>query len=141
MLADERLDPRRRHPLCLGAEAVDLDRHRVGDADRVRDLQLAAVGEAGGDDVLGRVAGRVGRRAVDLGRILAREGAATVSRRAAVRVDDDLPTGHARVPHRAALDEAAGRVDEHEVALAEPLHVAEIVRHDRVEDVLDDVAA
>ena len=84
----------------------------MGDADRVGDLDLAAVGEAGGDHVLGDVAGRVGGGAVDLRRVLAGEGAAAVAGRAAVGVDDDLAAGEAGVADRAADHELAGRVDE-----------------------------
>jgi hypothetical protein len=62
-----------------GAEGVDVDRHRLGDADRVRELDLAAPRQPRGHDVLGRPARRVGRRAVDLGRVLARERAAPVA--------------------------------------------------------------
>ena len=83
----------------------------MGDADGVGDLHLAALGEAGGDDVLGHVAGRVGAGAVDLARVLAREGAAAVRRGAAVGVDDDLAAGEAAVAHGAADDELAGGVD------------------------------
>ena len=88
------------------------------DADRVRDLDLAAVGEAGRDDVLRDVARRVGGRAVDLRRILARERAAAVRGGAAVGVDDDLAPGQARVAHRAADHELPGRVDVDEVAVS-----------------------
>jgi hypothetical protein len=35
---------------------VDIERERLGDADRVGELDRAALGEAGGDDVLGQVA-------------------------------------------------------------------------------------
>src|SRR5205823_9930703 len=91
-------DPRERHR--LGVEALDLDRDRPRDADRVRDLELAAVGEARRNDVLRDVARGVGGGAVDLRRVLAREGTAAVARRAAVRVDDDLPSGEAGVAHR-----------------------------------------
>ena len=59
-------------------------------ADRVGQLHQRAISEAGRDDVLGDVARHVARRAIDLGRILARERAAAVRRRAAVGVDDDL---------------------------------------------------
>ena len=76
VVADELLDLRA--GIALGAEAVDLERDRVRDADRVGDLQLAAAGQAGGDDVLRHVAGGVGGRAVDLRRVLARERAAAV---------------------------------------------------------------
>ena len=80
------------------------------DADRVGDLDLAAVGEPGGDDVLRHVARRVGGRAVDLRRVLARERAAAVAGGAAVGVDDDLAAGEAGVAHRPADHELAGRV-------------------------------
>ena len=94
-----------------GAMQVGVDRQRLGDADRVGKLERAAIGEAGGDDVLGEIARRIGGRAVDLGRVLAGEGAAAVRRRAAVSVDDDLAPGQAAVAVRAADDELAGRVD------------------------------
>ena len=109
------------------------------DADRVGDLELAAVREARRDDVLRHVAGGVRGRAVDLRRVLAGEGAAAVARRAAVGVDDDLAPGQAGVPHRAADDELPGRVHEHEVALLETALVVEVPREDRVQDVLDQV--
>ena len=95
----------------LRAERLDEDRERLRDADRVGDLDLAAVGETGGDDVLRHVARRVRGRAVDLRRVLAGERAAAVRGRAAVGVDDDLAPGQAGVAHRAADHELAGRVD------------------------------
>ena len=55
----ERLDHCLRN--VLRAERLDKDRERLRDADRVRDLDLAAVGEPGGDDVLRDVARRVRR--------------------------------------------------------------------------------
>src|SRR4051812_20132170 len=55
-----------------GALAVDIDGQRLGNADRVRELDRATVGEARRDDILREIARRIGRRAVDLGRILAR---------------------------------------------------------------------
>ena len=124
---------------ALRPEALDRDRDRVRDADRVGDLHLAAVGEACGDDVLRHVARRVGGRAVDLGRVLPGERAAAVAGRAAVRVDDDLAPGEAGVAHRPAGDELPRRVDEDEVALLEAPLVVELARKDRVEDVLDHV--
>ena len=76
------------------------------DADRVRELHLAARRQLGGDDVLRDVARHVGGAAVDLARVLAAERAAAVAAVAAVGVDDDLPAGEAAVALRAALDEA-----------------------------------
>jgi hypothetical protein len=90
---------------------------RLGLADGVRDLDLAAGGEPGGDDVLGDPAHGVGGGAVHLGRVLAGEGAAAVPGVAAVGVDDDLAAGEAGVAHRTADDELAGRVHQQPVAL------------------------
>ncbi len=92
-----------------GAVQVGIDRQRTRDADRIRKLQRAAIGEACSDDVLGEIAGGVGGRAVDLGRVLAGERAAAVRGRAAVSVDDDLTAGEAAVAVGAADEELAGR--------------------------------
>ena len=137
VLGDQLLDPRDRN--ALGAERAHGDRDRVRDADRVGDVDLAAVGELRGDDVLRHVARRVSRRAVHLRRVLARERAAAVPRRAAVGVDDDLAAGEAGVAHRPADHELAGRVDVDEVALLEPFLVVEVGRQDRAQDALDQV--
>src|SRR5690606_8661974 len=96
-----------------GAEGGDRDRGRLGYADRVADLHLALARKAGGDHVLGDVARGVGGRPVDLGRVLAAERTAAMAGHAAVGVDDDLAAGQAAVAHRAADDEAAGRIDVH----------------------------
>jgi len=71
-----------------GPVSVDIDRKRMRDADRVGDLDGAAVSEAGRHDVLGQIPGGVGRRPIDLGRILARKRAAAMGRRTAIRVDN-----------------------------------------------------
>ena len=103
-----------------GAVQVDIDRQRLGDADGVAELDRGAVGEAGRDDVLGEVARRVGGRAVDLGRVLAREGAAAMRGRATIGVDDDLAAGEAGIAIGAADDELAGRVDVPDGVLGDP---------------------
>src|SRR5262245_50175162 len=72
------------HALC--PERVDRERDRVRRADRVRDLDLEPLGGARGDEVLRHVPRHVRGRAVDLGRILAREAAAAVRRHPAVAV-------------------------------------------------------
>ncbi len=116
-----------------GAEGVDHDADRLGDADGVGDLDKRAAGVPSGHDVLRDVAHHVRSGTVHLGRILAREGAAAVAAVTAVGVDDDLAASQARVTHRTADDEATGRVDE--VAGV----AVEQVRRDRgFNDVLDD---
>ena len=93
-----------------GAEGVDGDRDRLGDADGVGKLDLAAAGEAGGHDVLGDVAAHVGGASVDLAGVLAGEGAAAVVAAAAVGVDDDLAAREAGVTHGATHHEAPSGV-------------------------------
>src|ERR671931_765529 len=124
-------------PDLLGPERLDHDRHRVCDADRVGHLDLGALGQAGRDDVLGHVPGRVRGRAVDLRRVLAAERAAAVAGHAAVGVDDDLAPGQPGVAHRPADHEPAGRVDQQ--VLAQLAGVVEVVREDRLDDVLPEV--
>ena len=111
------------------------------DPDRVGDLDLAAVGEARGDHVLGHPARRVGGGAVDLGRVLAREGAAAVASHAAVGVDDDLAAREPRVADRAADHEAPGGVDEEVLLRVQLALVVELGRQDRVQHVLPEVGA
>ena len=81
----------------LGAEGLDEQGQRPGDADGVGHLDFGPVGEPGGHDVLGHVARRVGGGPVHLGGVLAGEGAAAVRGEPAVAVDDDLAAGQAGV--------------------------------------------
>src|SRR5512143_2234066 len=69
---------------ATGALGIDGHVDRLRDADRVRDLDLALARDARRDDVLRDVARRVGRRTIDLRRVLARERAAAMRRRPAV---------------------------------------------------------
>ena len=112
---------------------VDIDRQRLGNADGVGKLDRATVGQLGGNDVLGQVARGVGSRAVDLGGVLAGEGATAVRRRAAVGVDDDLAAGKAGVAIGSTDHELAGRVDV-PVAIVGDLEVAERLADVRLDD-------
>ena len=118
-----------------GTEGIDADGRRLGDADGIGNLDLAPVGQAGGNEVLGHVTRGIGGRTIHLAGILAGKCAATVPGHAAIGVDDDLPAGQAAVTHRAADDEAAGRVDVNVflLALIEPL-----CRDDRLDDLVHD---
>src|SRR3954447_25734936 len=84
------------------AERFHQQRHRAGHTDGIGHLHLAAGSSTGGHHMLGHPAGGVGGGTVDLGRVLATEGAAAVASRAPVGVDDDLATGEAGVGVRAA---------------------------------------
>ena len=133
---------RLRGAALLRAEELHAHARRRRHADRVAHLDLAAVRRAGGDEVLRRVARVVGRGAVDLARVLAREGAAAVRARAAVGVHDDLAPGEAGVAGGPARHEAPGRVDVEPRGGVQHPGVRELVAHhglDRRADVAVDV--
>ena len=94
------------------AKRVDHHAHRVGEADGIGKLDLAAVGQLRGHNVLGEIARHVSARAVDLARVLARERPAAVARHAAIGVGDDLAAGKAAVARGPANDKSSRRVDE-----------------------------
>src|SRR6266545_1934852 len=131
MLADQLHD--RLVPDLSGAEGVDHHGNRVGHSDRVRELNLETLGQAGGDQILRDVARHVGGGAVDFGRVLAGEGAAAVVGVAAVGVHDDFPAGQAGVPLGPADHEAPGRVD-----VSQSVLVTQLLRDDRADDLLAD---
>jgi len=116
-----------------GVEGLHVNREGVCNADGVGELDLAAAGEPGGDDVLRDPARGVRGRAVHLCRVLAGEGPAPVAAHPAVGIDDDLAPGHAGVAHRSADDEAPGGVDVN----LHPL-IAQAFGDDGVDDVLYD---
>ena len=86
---------------------------------------------------LGDPAASVGGRAVDLGRVLAREGAATVGSPASVGVDNDLAASEAGVAVRATDDEASRRVEVVDSFRVEHGGVDDLVDHVLVEVLLD----
>src|SRR5690606_33176548 len=105
--------------------------------DRVGDLDLAAVCESGGDDVLGDPAHRVGAGAVHLAGVLAGEGAAAVAGHTAVGVHDDLAAGEAGVALGAAEHEAAGGVDVGGDVLDVQAQRREVLEHGGDDDLRD----
>mmetsp|Transcript_18826 Transcript_18826/g.56867 ORF Transcript_18826/g.56867 Transcript_18826/m.56867 type:complete len:327 (+) Transcript_18826:548-1528(+) len=104
-------DGSRREVALLSTVRLNKEGKRLGDADGVGELHARALGKASLHDGLGHPAASIGGRAVDLGRILARESAATMGAPAAVGVNDDLAAGEASVTLRAANDELARRVN------------------------------
>ena len=121
---------------AAGAEGLDTDRHRLGHADRVGQLDFAARRDPGLDQVLGHPTGGIGCTAIDLRRVLAREGAAAVTPHAAVGVDDDLASGEPSVAHGAADHEAAGGVH-----MEDGVVVNQLARQGRPDHVVNDVLA
>ena len=120
-----------------GAVGGDVDAHGAGKADGIGHLDFALVGEAGSDDVAGDVAGIVGRGTVDLGGILAAEGAAAVRADAAIGIDDDFAAGDAGVARGAADDEATGGVDVQGGVLGEEAGVGEDLMDDVTDGLVD----
>src|SRR5262245_21087076 len=106
-----RLDPPLLDSLAGSVMQVDIDRQRLGNADGIGELDGAAPGKAGGDDILGKIAGSIGGRAVDLGRVLAGEGATAMRGSAAVSVDNDLAPGQPAIAIRTANIEFTGGID------------------------------
>ena len=115
-----------------GAFCVDGDVDRACHTDGVGHLDLTLTRQPGCHHVLGDVARCVGCRTVDLGRILAAEGATAMRAGSAIGVDDDLAPRQAAVPLWAPYDKAAGRVDQ-VLGVDEPFR-----RDDGLDDLLDD---
>ena len=112
----------------------------MSDADGVRDLHEHALAQAGLDQRLGHPASGVRSAAVHFGVVLAREGTATVSAPAAIRIDDDLASGKAGVALRSADDERAARIQVIDGVLVEVLgghHLLHHVLHEVLADLLE----
>lgn len=116
-----------------GAMGVDEHAAGLGDADGVAELHIDAASELANDQGLGEPAGLVGRAAVHLAGVLARERTAAVAAEAAVGVHDDLATGQAAVTVGAAGHEATGGVH-----LVDSVVGEQVGGDDRLDDVLDD---
>src|SRR5215472_16864163 len=94
-----------------GAKGVDHDRDRIRDADRISELNFGALGEAGGNQVLGDVTGHVAGRAIHFRRVLARDSATAVTAHSTVGIDDNLASRETGVAMRSADDKAPCRID------------------------------
>ena len=118
------------------AEGIDQDADRFGNANGVGQLHFAAIGQAGGNNVLGDIARHVASRAIDLRRIFAAECATAVTSHATVGVHNDLAAGQSGVAHRTTDDEAARGID---VVLG--VFVEHFGGQRRLDHVLQDVGA
>ena len=92
-------------------ERINQHRHRIGHADRIRQLDLALAGESRGHNVLGDVTRHVAGRTIHLRRILARKSATAVRGRAAVRIHNDLASRQAGIAMRSADHKVAGGIN------------------------------
>src|SRR5260370_21250819 len=95
----------------LGSESIHQDADGIGNPDGVSQLHFAAVGQAGGDDVLRDVARHICGGTVHLRRVLDAGCAASVTAHATLSVHDDLASGKNRITHHAADAEPSNAVD------------------------------
>src|SRR3546814_4949782 len=63
-----------------GAVRVDIERQRLGHADSIAELDSAALRKPCGNDILGEITAYIRGGTVNLGRVLARKGAAAMRR-------------------------------------------------------------
>src|SRR5208283_5900370 len=101
---------------------------------RVRKLYRAAFGKSRADYVFRKVAGGIGRRPINLCRVLTRKRATAMRCRAAIRIDDDLTAGDAGIAVGTANHKAAGWIDEKMLVVAHPdlkigKHTSELQSH------------
>jgi hypothetical protein len=68
-------------------------------------------------DAFGDVTCHIGRRAIDLSRILAGKCPTTVASHAAVRIDDDLPARQPSIGFGPSDQEGASRIDKNDRAV------------------------
>jgi hypothetical protein len=94
-----------------GTVGIDEDGEGFCNTDGIGDLYECAAAEFGVDEGLGDPAGGVGRRAIDLGEILARKGTTSVSTPSSVCVDDDLSAGQTSVTLWSTDDEQSRWLD------------------------------
>lgn len=94
-----------------GAVGVDEDGQGLSDTNGVGQLDQGTAGKAGSDQGLGDPTSQVGSGAVDLGEVLAGEGATTVGTPATVGVDNDLTAGQTGVTLGTTDDEETRWLD------------------------------
>jgi len=93
-----------------GAVGVNEHGHGIRDTNGVRNLNKCASAKLGGNKRLGDPSAVVGGRAIDLGRVLTREGSSAVGTPSTVGINDDLTSGQTGITVRSTDDEAARRV-------------------------------
>ena len=98
-----------------------MKREGMRNTDGVGDLNEDSSAETSADERFGDPSGGIGSGSIDLGVVLAGEGAATVGSPAAVSVNNDLTAGETSVRLGATDDEAAGGLDVVDCVLVEHL--------------------
>ena len=103
-----------------GSLSVDIDGKGFRDPNCVGNLNFAAVGKPGGNNVFCYVSSGISGRAVNLRRVLSRKGTATMGRGTAIGIDNDFSASNSRITIRAADDEPAGGINVKFILRAHP---------------------
>src|SRR5439155_2160324 len=85
--------------------------HRLSDANRVCELNLAAISQSRRDHILCHIARHVSSRAVYLGGIFAAKTAAPMATHPTVTIHDNFPARKSGIAHGAANHESSGWID------------------------------
>ena len=117
-----------------GAEGIHVDRGRLGNTDRVGELNLHAICISCCDQILRNIACRVCRGAVNLRAVLAGEGSAAMTTDTAVGIDDNLASRQSGIAVRAADDKTSCRIDEDLGVRVDHRRI-----HNRIDDILADI--
>ena len=116
------------------AERIHEDGNGLRDANRIRQLNLAAIRNPRRHDIFRHIARRIRRRTIHFRRILSGERAAAVPRHAAIRVDDNFPARQPRIPLRPADHKAPRRID-----VIFRLRIQILRRNHRADDVFNQI--
>ena len=119
-----------------GSERIDHQRDRLGDSDRVGQLNLGALCDSRGHDILGQIPGHVRGASIHLGRVFAGKSAAAVMAVTAVGIDDDLASRQAAVSLGTSDSKPSGRV-----YVVTGILGSQMLRYDRFDDVFHHLCA
>ena len=110
VLTDVQIDERL--VLLLGAEGLDIHRHRLCHTYGVCDLYFCLVSISGADNISCNLSCHIRAAAVNLTGILTGQRTAADMTDAAISVAGELTSGHTAVSETAADDETSGRIDQ-----------------------------
>lgn len=104
-----------------GGKGIDIERNRRGHADRIRHLDFSLFRQPRSDDIFCDISCGICGGAVNLRRIFAGESPAPMFGRAAISIDNDLPSCETAVSDRPADDKPAGWIDENTGILSQEI--------------------
>ena len=95
----------------MRAKGLQMDGSGFAHANRIGQLHVAFLHDAGRHEVFGDVSGCVSRAAIHFARVFAGEGAAAVRTASAIGIHHDFSPGEAGIAMRTADEKAPRRVD------------------------------